>query len=65
MNAKIREMQDELIDVVNKYDLPIEVKRLLLSYVLQLVKPQADSAVYNELSNGEEEGKDAEKLPEN
>lgn len=54
MNLKIRNLEDTIIDAINASDLPIEVKRLIVSDVLNLVIRQADKEVINEVSNNAE-----------
>lgn len=50
MNSEIRRLEDKIIDDINEADLPIEVKRLVLSDVLNLVTRQADKEVINEVA---------------
>lgn len=54
LNLKIRNLEDTIIDAVNASDLPIEVKRLIVSDVLNLILRQADKEVINEVSQNAE-----------
>ena len=54
MNLKIRTLEDGIIELVNNSDLPTEVKRLILSDVLNLVIKQADKEVIAEVANNAE-----------
>ena len=53
LNLKIRNLEDTIIDGINASDLPIEVKRLVVSEVLNLVIKQADKEVIQEMTNAE------------
>ena len=53
LNLKIRNLEDTIIDAINASDLPIEVKRLVVSEVLNLVIKQADKEVIQEMTNAE------------
>lgn len=54
LNTKIRTLEDAVIELVNGSDLPMEVKRLILSDVLNLVTRQADKEFINEVANNAE-----------
>ena len=54
MNMKIRTLEDAVIELINGSDLPMEVKRLILSDVLSLVIRQADKEFINEVTNNAE-----------
>ena len=54
LNLKIRNLEDTIIDAINASDLPIEVKRLIVSDVLNLILRQADKEVINEVSQNAE-----------
>ena len=62
MNKSIRILEDKLIEDLNAAaDVEIEVKRLILSNILNQVTKQADNAIILELS----EAQDAESIHEN
>lgn len=62
MNKTIRSLEDKLIEDLNAAtDVEIEVKRLILSNILNQVTKQADNAIILELS----EAQDAESIHEN
>ncbi len=54
LNLKIRNLEDTIIDAINASDLSIEVKRLIVSDVLNLILRQADKEVINEVSQNAE-----------
>ena len=56
MNTKIRKLEDEIINVLNKSDVPIEAKRLIISDVLHIVTKESDKTIAMEISKGEENG---------
>ena len=47
-NLRIKQLSQELANVINKYDFPIEVKRLVLFMLYTEVKEMADEAIYHE-----------------
>lgn len=49
MNTKIRQFEDTLLSVVNSSDLDLEIKRLVLSDLLNLVTRTADKAIQKEV----------------
>ena len=49
MNRQIRQLEDDIISVLNGYDLPIEVKRLVLVNVCNLAEKEADKAISSEI----------------
>lgn len=56
MNLKIRHLEDNILNMINESDLPMEVKRLILSDVFNLVLKQSDKEVAAEIlsANAEE-----------
>jgi len=51
MNLKIRQFEDDLVNLINSNDLPIEVKRIILQDVLQIVENKANEIILKELSS--------------
>ena len=49
----------ELIEVINKYDLPWEVRRIVVENVLYMTEKKADEAIMQEIG---EEGENAKSL---
>lgn len=49
MNLKTRQLEEELIAVLNGSDLPMEVKRFVVKSVYHLVEKEADKAILDEL----------------
>lgn len=60
MNLAIKEFQQTLIDVINKAELPIEVKRLIVNDLAREINVVADAEIKKELEerNKVEEGKE-------
>lgn len=56
MNTKIRKLEDEIVNILNKSDVPIEAKRLVISDVLHIVTKEADKTIVLEMTKGEENG---------
>ena len=54
MNIDIRNFFHELIDLVNKYDLPWEVRRIVVENVLYMVEKKADEAIQLEAQEDEQ-----------
>lgn len=56
MNYEIRNLEDEIIEVLNASDAPMEAKRLVVQNVLFLIKEKADAAIIEELKEVKENG---------
>ena len=58
MNKEIRAFEDNIISFVNSSELPIEVKRLVVQNLLNLVTKKADEVILAEIRDkkGEENG---------
>ena len=52
-NALIKDFENNLINTINSYDLPIEVKRLVLHEVYDIVNDKANEQINYELSQTE------------
>ena len=48
MNSKIRQLEDNLIAVLNNSDVPIEVKRLIVGNIYYLTTKESDKAILKE-----------------
>lgn len=48
MNSKIRQLEDDLIAVLNNSDVPIEAKRLVVGNIYHLTVKEADKAILKE-----------------
>lgn len=56
-NTNIRKLEDEIIEILNQSDVPMEAKRLVISDVLHIVTKEADKEITNELKmKGENNG---------
>ena len=66
MNSQIRQLENELIGVLNDSDVPIEVKRLVLLEVLSMAEKESNKTITLEMHQAmkpiveEGEMKDAE-----
>lgn len=58
MNLKIRLLEDSILNLINESNLPIEIKRLVVSDIFNLVVKQADKEVKEEYSAQTEENTD-------
>ena len=54
-NYKIRQFEDNVIDMFNKSDLQIEIKRLVAQNVLDKITKVADSKILEEIREGKDE----------
>ena len=50
MNKEIRQLETNLITVLNDSEIPIEAKKYVLLHVLNLVEKQANKAIYAEMN---------------
>lgn len=49
-NLKIRQLEDNIVELLNLSDVEIEVKRLIIVNVLSLIEEEADKTIRLELS---------------
>lgn len=56
-NREIRELEDNIIALLNASDVPIEVKRLIVSNVYNLVTKEADKTIVAESQQKQKEEK--------
>ena len=54
-NYKIRQFEDSVIDMFNKSDLQIEIKRLVAQNVLNLLTKKADETITREIQEMKKE----------
>ena len=54
-NYKIRQFEDSVIDLFNKSDLQIEIKRLVAQNVLNLLTKKADETITREIQEMKKE----------
>ena len=57
INRDIRELEDNIIALLNASDVPIEAKRLIVSNIYNLVTKEADKAIIFESTPKKEEDK--------
>lgn len=55
MNKTIRELEDKIINTLNEANVEIEVKRLILTNVLNMVKNKADEIIILEMREAQNE----------
>lgn len=60
-NLEIREFSQAIINFINSYALPVEVKRLALSDILHKLDSAADTAIQGEIVERDKKEKEAEK----
>lgn len=53
MDLKIREFNEELINVINEANVPVEVKRLVINDILVQISRLADDIIAKEKENAE------------
>ena len=56
MNRKLRQLEDDLLLVLNSSDVPIEAKRYVVLAVLNTTEKEADKAILTELQTIVENG---------
>ena len=54
-NYKIRQFEDSIIDMFNKSDLQIEIKRMVAQNVLNLLTKKADEIIMHEIAENKKE----------
>lgn len=54
-NYKIRQFEDSVIDMFNKSDLQIEIKRMIAQNVLNLLTKKADDIIMQEMAEMKKE----------
>lgn len=54
-NYKIRDLEDKMIDALNMSDVAIEVKRLIVQNLLNMVTKQADARITMEIQDMKKE----------
>ena len=54
-NYKIRDLEDKMIDTLNASDVAIEVKRLIIQNLLNMVTKQADVRITMEIQDMKKE----------
>ena len=55
MNVELRRLQENLVEVINLAQLPIEAKRLVVCEVLHKLEEQANKEIYCELQEKQQE----------
>ena len=55
MNYKMRDLEDNVISLLNASDVPIEAKRLIVQNVLNLITKQADKIIVEEIKEMQKE----------
>lgn len=55
-NSEIRKCEEEVVAVLNRYDFPFEVKRIMLSNLARYCENEANKAIIDESKPIEEKG---------
>ena len=55
-NSEIRKCEEEIVNVLNAYDFPFEVKRIMLSNLARYCENEANKAIIEESKPIEEKG---------
>ncbi len=60
MNTEIRKLEDSLIQTLNDSPLAIEIKRLIVRDVLQMVEREANNAITCEIEDAKRQAEEQE-----
>lgn len=55
INKQIRDYQNKVLEVVNEAQLPLEIKRLVISEILNALAKASDDAIEQEAKEGNNE----------
>lgn len=58
MNAELRRMQENLVELINSFNLPTEAKRLVVCDILYKLEVQANKEIMYEMQETKEETKE-------
>lgn len=64
INFQIRKMRDEIVQTINKYEIPIEVKRLVLAEIISEVSDVSMSQITKEMQEINENAKEEQAIIE-
>ena len=65
MNTKIRELEDNILAVINASDAPIEAKRLIVANIYNSLEKEADKVIRFEVQTAKKEESNNGGLSEN
>ena len=65
MNTKIRELEDNILAVINASDVPIETKRLIVANIYNSLEKEADKVIRFEVQTAKKEESNNGGLSEN
>ena len=65
MNTKIRELEDNILAVINASDAPIEAKRLIVANIYNSLEKEADKVIRFEVQTAKKEERNNGGLSEN
>ena len=60
MNAELRKMQENMVELINSFQLPTEAKRLVVFEILNKLEIQANKEIVLELQRKEGEDENGE-----
>lgn len=55
MNAELRRLQENMVELINSAQLPIEAKRLVVCEILHKLEIQANKEIYCEIQEQQQE----------
>ena len=55
MNAELRRLQENMVELINSFKLPTEAKRLVVCDILHKLEVQANKEIYCELQEQQQE----------
>ena len=58
MNAELRRLQENMVELLNDFNLPTEAKRLVVSDILHKLEVQANKEIMMEIQAQQEETKE-------
>ena len=58
MNAELRRLQENMVELLNSFNLPTEAKRLVVCDILHKLEVQANKEIMYEIQETKEEAKE-------
>lgn len=55
MNLELRWLQENMVELINSVNLPIEAKRLVVCEILHKLEVEAEKIIYNEMQEKKKE----------
>lgn len=57
MNLELRWLEENMVELINSVNLPIEAKRLVVCEILHKLEVEAEKIIYNEMQEKKKEEK--------